>query len=53
MVSSTNDELVYAQEQEQNQTDFLDKKSNQEMNLTLGNPIYIEIFTVPKSQNKT
>jgi hypothetical protein len=52
MLSSTNDELLYAQEQEQNQTYFLDKQSNQEMNLTLGNPIYTEIFTVPKSQNK-
>ena len=47
MFSST-DELVYAQ-QEENQTDFIDIQK--EMNLTLGKPIYTEIFTVPKSQD--
>ena len=48
MFSSTDDELVYAQ-QEENQTDFIDIQK--EMNLTLGKPIYTEIFTVPKSQD--
>ncbi len=48
MPSSTSDELVYAQ-QEENQTDFIDIQ--EEMKLTLGKPIYIERFTVPKSQN--
>ena len=43
MFSFTNDELLYAQQQEQNQTDI------QEINLTLGKPIYTEKFTVPKS----
>jgi hypothetical protein len=44
MFSFTNDELLYAQQQEQNQTDI-----QQEMNLTLGKPIYTEKFMVPKS----
>lgn len=48
MFSSTDAELVYAQ-QEENQTDFIDIQ--EEMNLTLGKPIYTEIFTVPKSQD--
>jgi hypothetical protein len=50
MFSSTDDKLAlaYAQ-QEENQTDFIDIP--EEMNLTLGKPIYIERFTVPKSQN--
>lgn len=48
MFSSTDDELVYAQ-QEENQTDFIDIQER--MNLTLGKPIYTEIFTVPKSQD--
>ncbi|HJU59503.1 MAG TPA: hypothetical protein VJ583_07115 [Nitrososphaeraceae archaeon] len=43
------DELVYAQQQGENQTDFIDIQK--EMNLTLGKPIYTEIFTVPKSQD--
>ena len=50
MFSSTYDELVYAQQQKENQTDFIDIQGEQ-MNLTLGKPIYTEIFTVPKSQN--
>ena len=33
---------------EENLTDFIDI---QEMNLTLGKPMYTEIFTVPKFQN--
>jgi hypothetical protein len=41
--SFTNNELLYAQQQEQNQTDI------QEINLTLGKPTYTEKFTVPKS----
>lgn len=48
MFSSTYDELVYAQ-QEENQADFIDIE--EDMNLTLGKPIYIERFTVPKTQN--
>jgi hypothetical protein len=50
MFSSMDDKLTlaYAQ-QEENQTDFIEIK--EEMNLTLGKPIYIERFTVPKSQN--
>ncbi|HSF00513.1 MAG TPA: hypothetical protein VLA48_06415 [Nitrososphaeraceae archaeon] len=48
MFSSTDDEFVYAQ-QEENQTDFIDIQER--MNLTLGKPIYTEIFTVPKSQD--
>jgi hypothetical protein len=48
MFSSTDDEVVYAQ-QEENQTDFIDIQER--MNLTLGKPIYTEIFTVPKSQD--
>ena len=46
--SSTDDKLVYAQ-QEENQTDFIDIQKK--MNLTLDKPIYTEIFTVPKSQD--
>jgi hypothetical protein len=48
MFSFTYDELVYAQ-QEENQADFIDIE--EDMNLTLGKPIYIERFTVPKAQN--
>ena len=48
MFSSTYDELVYTQ-QEENQIDFIDIQ--EQMNLTLDKPIYIERFTVPKSQN--
>jgi hypothetical protein len=48
ILSSTDDELVYAQ-QEQNQSDFIDIQKK--MNLTLGTPLYTEIFTVPKSQD--
>jgi hypothetical protein len=50
MFSSTNDELVYAQQQKENQTDFINIQGEQ-MNLTLAKPIYTEIFTVPQSQN--
>ena len=50
MFSSTYDELVYAQQQKENQPDFINIQGEQ-MNLTLGKPIYTEIFTVPKSQN--
>ena len=50
LFSSTYDELVYAQQQKENQTDFIDIQGEQ-VNLTLGKPIYTEIFTVPKSQN--
>jgi hypothetical protein len=45
------DELVYAQQQGENQTDFIDIQKEEQMNLTLGKPIYTEIFTVPKSQD--
>ena len=48
MFSFTYNELVYAQ-QEENQADFIDIE--EDMNLTLGKPIYIERFTVPKTQN--
>ena len=48
MFSSTYDQLVYAQ-QEENQADFMDIE--EETNLTLGKPMYIEKFTVPKAQN--
>ena len=48
MFSSTYDELVYTQ-QEENQIDFIDIQ--EQMNLTLDKPIYTERFTVPKSQN--
>ena len=48
MFSFTYDELVYAQ-QEENQADFIDIE--EDMNLTLGKPIYIERFTVQKTQN--
>jgi hypothetical protein len=48
LIFSSTDELVYTQ-QEENQTDFNDIQK--EMNLTLGTPIYKEIFTVPKSDN--
>ena len=48
MFSSTDNELIYAQ-REENQTDFIDIQER--MNLTLGKPIYTEIFTVPKSQD--
>ena len=49
MFSSTDDELVYAQQQKENQTNFIDIQGEQ-MNLTLGKPIYTERFTVPQSQ---
>ena len=49
MFSSTYDELVYAQQQKENQTNFIDIQEEQ-MNLTLGKPIYTERFTVPNSQ---
>ena len=45
MFSSTDDELVYAQQQ----TNLIDIQGEQ-MNLTLGKPIYTERFTVPQSQ---
>ena len=48
MFSFTYNELVYAQ-QEENQADFIDIE--EDMDLTLGKPIYIERFTVPKIQN--
>jgi hypothetical protein len=48
MFSFTYDELVYAQQKE-NQTNFIDIQGEQ-MNLTLGKPIYTERFTVPNSQ---
>jgi hypothetical protein len=52
LFSSIEDKLVYAQQQEQNQTDVIDMQQEEiEMNLTLGKPIYTEKFTVPKSQN--
>lgn len=53
IVFSTNNELLYAQVQEQNQTDLIEKQIDQEIHLSLENPIYTEIFTVPKSQNNT
>ena len=46
--SSIYNELVYAQ-QEENQT--IDSSKEEQMNLTLGKPMYTEIFTVPKSQD--
>src|SRR4249919_2243637 len=46
--SSTNYEMAYGQ-QEQDQINSIDMK--QEMNLTLGNPLYTEKFTVPKTAN--
>lgn len=46
--STTNYELVYGQ-QEQDQIDSIDIK--QEMNLTLGKPLYTEEFIVPKTAN--
>lgn len=48
MFSFIDDKLVYAQQKEK-QIDFIDIQ--QRMNLTLGKPIYTEIFTVPKSYN--
>ena len=48
MFSSTDNELIYAQ-REENHTYFIDIQER--MNLTLGKPIYTEIFTVPKSQD--
>jgi hypothetical protein len=48
MYSSTYDKLGYALQKE-NRIDFNDIQEH--MNLTLGEPIYIERFTVPKSQN--
>jgi len=48
MFSSIYDKLIYAQQQEENQTDFIDIQRVQ-MNLNLGKPIYTEIFTAPKS----
>ena len=53
IVFSTNNELLYAQVQEQNQTYLIQTQIDQEIHLSLGNPIYTEIFTVPKSQNNT
>src|SRR5918994_5494213 len=50
MFSSTYDELVYAQQQKENQTDFIDIQGEQ-MNVTLGEPMSTEIFTVPKPEN--
>jgi hypothetical protein len=50
MFSSTYNELIYAQQQKENQTDFIDIQGEQ-MNLSLGSPIYTEIFTVPESHN--
>jgi hypothetical protein len=47
LIFSSTVELVYTQ-QEENQNDFIDI---QKMNLTLGKPMYTEIFTVPKSQD--
>jgi hypothetical protein len=47
--SPTYDVLAYAQQQKENQTDFIDIRER--MNLTLGKPIYTEIFTVPKSHD--
>jgi hypothetical protein len=49
MFSSTDDELVYAQQQKENQTNLIDIQGEQ-MNLTFGKPIYTERFTVPQSQ---
>lgn len=52
LFSSIDDKLVYAQQQEQNQTDVIDIQQEEiEMNLTLGKPIYTEEFTVPKSSS--
>ena len=48
MFSSIDNELIYAQ-REENHTYFIDIQER--MNLTLGKPIYLEIFTVPKSQD--
>jgi hypothetical protein len=45
MFSSIYDELVYAQQQKENQTNFIDIQGEQ-MNLTLGKPIYTERFTI-------
>jgi hypothetical protein len=49
--SSIDEELVYtyAQQQKENQTNLINIQGEQ-MNLTLGKPIYTERFTVPKSQ---
>ena len=49
MFSSTYDELVYAQQQKENQTDFIDIQREQ-VNLTLGKPIYTEIFSAKISK---
>jgi hypothetical protein len=50
LFSSIDDKFVYAQQQEQNQTDVIDMQQEKvELNLTLGKPIYTEKFTVPKS----
>lgn len=44
---SSSHELVYGQ-QEQNQIERIDIHRELGMNLTLGNPLYTEKFTVPK-----
>ena len=49
MFSSMYEGLVDAQQGE-NQTDFIDIQGEQ-MNLTLGKPLYTEKFTVPKSSS--
>lgn len=50
LFSSIDDKLVYAQQQEQNETDVIEIQQEEiEMNLTLGKPLYTEKFTVPKS----
>jgi hypothetical protein len=52
LFSFTYDELVYAQQhKEENQT--IDIQQVEQMNLNLGKPIYTEIFTVPKSHDKS
>ena len=47
MFSSADDEAVYAQ-QEENQTDFIDIQER--MNLTLGKPIYRNIYSAKISR---
>ncbi|MGD1838853.1 MAG: hypothetical protein ACPKPY_12460 [Nitrososphaeraceae archaeon] len=51
-VSILSDSLVYGQEEEERETDF---DGIQEMNLTLGKPIYVEEFILPhqSQDNKT
>jgi hypothetical protein len=48
MFSSTYNELIYAQQQKENQTNFSDIQ--REQNESNFKSIYTEIFTVPKSQ---